>query len=249
MGILDDAIREHLELKRAHGASEDEVRRKETEAFGPARQEAVAQSLEGDATQMLQPADAAALDAASEAPALEPDAPAGHPVDLDATAPYRVDLEPDPLDPSAADPRAVHPGDHPVPDPHDHLHPGGSDPAWGEDTEFFAEPTAPEQPVRHHDDEPHPALHDRDAIHSEEHPPEPVFRESAGAPAAPEAPVGPAPVEDPPVQEPPVEEPPVEDAPGDDDVLEDTPEFLQDAPEHDRLWFEQKPPRDFDFGE
>jgi hypothetical protein len=33
----------------------------------------------------------------------------------------------------------------------------------------------------------------------------------------------------------------------DDDVLETTPEFLQDAPEHDRLWFEQRPPRDFDF--
>src|SRR5579875_271934 len=31
------------------------------------------------------------------------------------------------------------------------------------------------------------------------------------------------------------------------DVLEETPEFLQDAPEHDRLWFEQRPPRDFDF--
>jgi hypothetical protein len=32
-----------------------------------------------------------------------------------------------------------------------------------------------------------------------------------------------------------------------DDVLEETPEFLQDAPDHDRLWFEQKPPRDFNF--
>ena len=31
------------------------------------------------------------------------------------------------------------------------------------------------------------------------------------------------------------------------DVLEETPEFLQDAPEHDRLWFEQRPPKDFDF--
>jgi hypothetical protein len=31
------------------------------------------------------------------------------------------------------------------------------------------------------------------------------------------------------------------------DPLEETPEFLQDAPEHDRLWFEQRPPRDFDF--
>ena len=32
-----------------------------------------------------------------------------------------------------------------------------------------------------------------------------------------------------------------------DDLLEETPEFLQDTPEHDRLWFEQNPPRDFDF--
>jgi hypothetical protein len=31
------------------------------------------------------------------------------------------------------------------------------------------------------------------------------------------------------------------------DELEDTPEFLQETPEHDRLWFEQKPPKDFDF--
>jgi hypothetical protein len=33
----------------------------------------------------------------------------------------------------------------------------------------------------------------------------------------------------------------------DEDVLEETPDFLQETPEHDRLWFEQKPPRDFDF--
>ncbi|MEI2702377.1 MAG: hypothetical protein V9E83_08260 [Baekduia sp.] len=32
-----------------------------------------------------------------------------------------------------------------------------------------------------------------------------------------------------------------------EDVLEETPEFLQETPEHDRLWFEQKPPKDFDF--
>jgi hypothetical protein len=32
-----------------------------------------------------------------------------------------------------------------------------------------------------------------------------------------------------------------------DDVLEETPSFLQQTPEHDRLWFEQQPPRDFDF--
>ena len=32
-----------------------------------------------------------------------------------------------------------------------------------------------------------------------------------------------------------------------EDVLEETPEFLQETPEHDRLWFEQKPPRGFDW--
>jgi len=36
-------------------------------------------------------------------------------------------------------------------------------------------------------------------------------------------------------------------APEGEDVLEETPEFLQETPEHDRLWFEQKPPRDFDW--
>ncbi|HEX5714050.1 MAG TPA: hypothetical protein VFX85_12105, partial [Solirubrobacterales bacterium] len=33
------------------------------------------------------------------------------------------------------------------------------------------------------------------------------------------------------------------------DALEDTPEFLEDAPEDDNLWFEQKPPKDIDFGD
>jgi hypothetical protein len=31
------------------------------------------------------------------------------------------------------------------------------------------------------------------------------------------------------------------------DPLSATPEFLEETPDHDRLWFEQKPPRDFDF--
>ncbi|HWO84709.1 MAG TPA: hypothetical protein VNM38_13100, partial [Solirubrobacterales bacterium] len=35
MSILDDAIREHLELKRAHGADDAEIKRLEDEAFGP----------------------------------------------------------------------------------------------------------------------------------------------------------------------------------------------------------------------
>jgi hypothetical protein len=35
MGILDDAIREHLDLKRRLGAEDDELKRLEDEAFGP----------------------------------------------------------------------------------------------------------------------------------------------------------------------------------------------------------------------
>ena len=31
-----------------------------------------------------------------------------------------------------------------------------------------------------------------------------------------------------------------------EDVLEETPDFLEDS-EDDQLWFEQKPPKDFDF--
>jgi len=42
------------------------------------------------------------------------------------------------------------------------------------------------------------------------------------------------------------DDPPAEPA-KDEDVLEETPDFLQETPDHDRLWFEQKPPRDFDF--
>ncbi|HZJ29041.1 MAG TPA: hypothetical protein VFD37_03520, partial [Solirubrobacterales bacterium] len=36
---------------------------------------------------------------------------------------------------------------------------------------------------------------------------------------------------------------------GEEDVLEETPEFLEETPEHDRLWFEQRPPKDFDFND
>ncbi|GAC1522006.1 MAG: hypothetical protein NVS2B6_06800 [Thermoleophilaceae bacterium] len=42
MGVLDDAIREHLELKRKHGAPEVDIAREEAEALGPARREPAA---------------------------------------------------------------------------------------------------------------------------------------------------------------------------------------------------------------
>src|SRR4051812_14860001 len=39
MGLLDDAIRDHLELKRRHGADPSEVEQQEQEALGPARRD------------------------------------------------------------------------------------------------------------------------------------------------------------------------------------------------------------------
>jgi hypothetical protein len=231
MGILDDAIREHLELKRAHGASEAEVTLKEEEAFGPVRHEVAAEAPAAETVADAPPADETAL--------LQP-------ADLEGDAPAEPEPEP-PTDHGPLEELAPDPADHPVPDPHDHAGAEGKDPAWGADTEIFAEPPAP--PVQHHEDHRPPVFDTDEHLHAGSRPPDPVFGHQAEAPRP--APVEDPPVIDPPVVDPPVEEPPVH-APGepsDEDVLEETPEFLQDAPEHDRLWFEQKPPRDFDFGE
>ena len=48
MGILDDAIKEHLELKRRHGVAEDELQRQEEEALGPARRDVAQQHEEAE---------------------------------------------------------------------------------------------------------------------------------------------------------------------------------------------------------
>jgi hypothetical protein len=225
MGILDDAIREHLELKRSHGASEDEIKRKEAEAFGQQQREAAAaaaaEAPHEEHTQLLTPEEHAAV----------------------AAEPGLADLEP--LQPAPEDPYAVHPGDDLVPDPDvpdvpEADVPDADVPPAAEAGAGTLEPSetepGPPTPPDHHRDETHPALVDHDHIGGEEHAPEPVFRQ---------------PAEETPVAEPPApedDEPAVE-GDEDEDVLEETPEFLQDAPEHDRLWFEQKPPRDFDFGE
>src|SRR2546421_245673 len=50
MGVLDEAIRDHLELRRRHGASDAEIARSEAEALGPARRDPAADIFaEGDA--------------------------------------------------------------------------------------------------------------------------------------------------------------------------------------------------------
>jgi hypothetical protein len=228
MGILDDAIREHLELKRSHGASDDEIRRQEAEVFGQVRAEAASapEDAGDEHTQLLAPDDAAAL--------AEPGDEGTH---LDEPAAPELD----PLQPAPEDPYAVHPGESLVPDPET---PPAAEAGAGTLEPTEVEPGPPSPPHNHHDEQ-HPALIDHDHIGGEEHPPEPVFRQRPSEP-----PLEPAPADDPPVGDPPLEDHEnAAPADADEDVLEETPEFLQDAPEHDRLWFEQKPPRDFDFGE
>jgi hypothetical protein len=162
MGLLDDAIREHLELKRRRGADPTELERQEHEALGPARQREFAKP-EG------------------EAPA--------------------ADAPPDEAPPPAAA----------------EEEPAAAAPAVNEPPPPVEEPPPPAA-------EPEPWLDEPDEVPVDD------ALEHRAAPAEP----------DPDLVTPDPE-------PSGDDVLEETPEFLQETPEHDRLWFEQKPPRDFDF--
>jgi hypothetical protein len=194
MGLLDDAIREHLELKRRHGADPDEVSRQEREALGaPVRGEFAKPAGEGD--------EPAAVAAGHEGPVA--DVP-------EVAEPPEMPGEPEPE--SAAQPAAARP--EPEPEPAEEATAARPEP----EPEPAEEATAARP-------EPEPGDEEDPWLVEDLADPEPA-RE-----AEPEA-AAPAP----------------EPEPGQgEDVLEETPEFLQETPEHDRLWFEQKPPRDFDW--
>jgi hypothetical protein len=237
MGLLDDAIRDHLDLKRRRGADPADIERAEREALGPVRRGP--EETEAEEPQLEQ-----GLPYADEQTAHYDEEPSG---------PYDDELG------SGEDRRAV---------PYDDQ--GGD---WGEafDTaehephangshdEPFAEHDEPrfEAPAPHDDAESRAGTVDQPTQHMsldfvEDEP----FDEPHSASSTPRP--HPAPAEDPPASaghsaggetvEYDVEEA-TAGKPGKDgeDVLEETPEFLQDTPDHDRLWFEQKPPRDFDF--
>jgi hypothetical protein len=184
MGLLDDAIREHLELKRLRGADPGLVSREESEVFGPVRGK---QSSDNDSE-------------------------AAVPEDL-----------------SGED----------VPPAHDPGHPPEGFSNVGQETAELDMRT--------------------------------VLEDEGGAPSSP-GPAGPAagPSSSGASQKPEVTEDSLEwEMPGEgaadgsdeladdqsggsrdepvEDVLEETPDFLRDTPEQERLWFEQRPPRDFDF--
>jgi len=186
MGLLDDAIREHLELKRRHGADPDEVARQENEALGETRRAEFARP-EG--------AEAPVEPAAEEAPADE----AAEPV-------AEVAPEPDPV-PEFEPVREPEPEPAPEPEPeaHEPFDIESAEPAAEPVQEPAAEPWLDEDP---------------DEVPAEEALDHPRTGEQPARKTDPET---------------------------GEDVLEETPDFLQETPEHDRLWFEQRPPRDFDW--
>jgi hypothetical protein len=200
MGLLDEAIKEHLELKRRHGADPGEVARLEHEALGPARRDPAPAAMVDEPVA----AEAVAEPVAQDDPYREDDAAAYDEVPAQERLEDPVDhVAPEMVEPEREPTAAVEPAPDPPP----------------------AEPVAEvEQPTRQF------SLEEVEAA-----------SQGAVAPAPAEAPVEPEPP-------PPAEDVvPADDEPDAEDVLEETPEFLQETPEHDRLWFEQKPPRDFDF--
>jgi hypothetical protein len=210
MGLLDEAIREHLELKRQHGADPTEIAREEREALGPPvreTHEVLATAAPGGV-----PADAA------------PAAP-------EAAAPAPEAVPPLPPEPVQADPH-VEPGQE-VPHTSQSTAPFDAEEAFAEEDAAAATAPAEPPPVEPEAAEPPPV---------EPATPEPAPVEPATPEPAP--PAGPDPASG--AVEPSPDPAPPEEPQG-KDVLEETPEFLQETPEHDRLWFEQKPPRDFDF--
>lgn len=293
MSILDDAIREHLELKRAHGADDAELKRLEDEAFGPPQRPDEPDPFAEAPTEFLVAPEVSAgeqpdedepssgrrvpnIADLQEAPEPREETPiadtgpsteerhaiAEQPTEMfdvegqfeDAAAESDAPSDDDLVDAELGDPLApVDPLagiDASAADAPAETTPAEDEPA-DEFDEFFSEQRL--------SDELNQAL-------------EAPLPDEPGAPATEEAPAvfvdvdeededrGEVAFEDEePSDEHELAAPEGEDDEEDDepaapaqgssheDVLEDTPEFLEDAPEDDNLWFEQKPPKDFDF--
>jgi hypothetical protein len=290
MSILDDAIREHLELKRAHGADDAELKKLEDEAFGPPQRPDEQDPLAEAPTEFLVAPDIGADEAKEEARTRSPniadlqeapeplDAPAeeehpateqeaiadaGHSTEerhAIADQPTEIfDVEGEfedaatesdaPSDEEIADAELAEPRLAPV-DPlagidGDELEISderGDDDLEEEDDDFFSEQRLSDElnqalatPVP---GEPgSPPTEEAEAVVEVTEVDEDVEEEDSGEFAA----------ADDEGEEEDLEED--KEAPGQpkEDLLEDTPDFLEDAPEDDNLWFEQKPPKDFDF--
>jgi hypothetical protein len=235
MGLLDDAIREHLDLKRRRGADPTEVEREEREVLGPVRRrgepaaaDSLAHAPDDDLEHEPLPHPDEEWDDDWEDEPAAPVEPLRPAVAFDHEQEASLDAYDEPL-PSRYE--EAERQMYAAQEPEQRYAPPAREPFIAPEPERYAAPPPPPPPPR----EPEPPAAAAD------HGPVP-FRADHG-------------------YEPPVEEQTAEfnvedtlhdeaggDRPeGEEDVLEETPEFLQDTPDHDRLWFEQRPPRDFDF--
>jgi hypothetical protein len=260
MGLLDDAIKEHLELKRRRGADAGEISRLESEALGPVRRSA-------DGVPDLSDTFVAPEEPAGEAVEAAPAPPEDEHTALHGALPEPPAYEPPPPPPAYAPPPVVPAREPPPPAvPPKPLY--GSPPvtpppireAWKTAPEPEPEAVPGPQAAAEPEPEPEPSgllarlrvgrRHKAEPEPGPE-PARPAAFEPPPVPATPayEPPPPPSPSYEPPP--PPVQhEPdivPADDEPDGEELLEETPEFLEETPEHDRLWFEQRPPRDFDF--
>jgi hypothetical protein len=293
MGILDEAIREHLELKRQHGADDSELKQLEDQAFGQAVRPGSEESGSDTAAEaptefMAQPEVAGEQgEEPAEQPASTRREPAAGMADIQEP-PERVEeeqamehedepaeeeqpaaehraIESSPSTPSTEERNAI--ADQPTEmyDVEEEFTPANSgetsdeelvaeeitEPRLGpadpvavpgadekqedeedEEDEFFDEKRLSDELDQALEAPSRPETEQEPA--SEEHEPEPTSEEHEPEPTSEEHEVEHGAVDD-------------EDEDADEDVLEETPDFLEETPEDDELWFEQKPPKDFDF--
>jgi hypothetical protein len=226
MGLLDEAIREHLELKRRRGADPTEVDRLEREALGPVRRSP------HDPSDVL----------SDEESALPGDYPA------EETEPGWSEEDEDiaPFDHSPVADGPPSAGGLAEPEPSREFE---MEPASGFEPEPDTEQDRTPGPPRHHEIAEERETHDRQGMVGEPSGFEPD--EPGPAPPAPHSVQVRPSFEEETAEFAVEEEGDVErrsaEPSDEEDVLEETPDFLQDTPDHDRLWFEQRQPRDFDF--
>lgn len=297
MSILDDAIREHLELKRAHGADDAELKKLEDEAFGPPQRPDEPDPYAEAPTEFLVAPEVGAGEQADEpgerrAPNIADlqEAPEPRPAPDDGPA---EEEQP------AAEHEAIADSGHSTEERHAIAEqPTELFDVEGQFEEAAAESDAPSDDELMDAELAEPRLAPVDPLAGieasipDEAPAPPAEEESAdefdeffseqrlsdelnqaleaplpdepGAPPTEEAPAvfvdlneeeldedvadaAHLEEEDEPEEEEDADAPAESASSHHEDVLEDTPDFLEDAPEDDNLWFEQKPPKDFDF--
>ncbi|HXV04435.1 MAG TPA: hypothetical protein VFP23_00835 [Solirubrobacterales bacterium] len=232
MGILDEAIKEHLELKRQHGAGESELKKLEDEAFGPPERPGVEAGdavAEAPTEFMAQPEPAEDLPPRRRAPDIADLQEAPQPeLEVPAEEQAAAD-EVQPAGPSTEERQALAEEPTQLYDVEGEIEESES-PAPSEEQLVEAEMgeprLAPVDPLADAEDEeeeeePEPAAKSEEPGEEEDDDFWDEKRLSDELDQALEAP--------------------------EEDLLEETPDFLEEAPEDDQLWFEQKPPKDFDF--